>query len=81
VTVADVVDQASEVFADLLCSDPEWVDAEFEQIVSGFWDEPMSTAGPPRSPSIANHAGSATTERFLDDRRSAETSATIRSPP
>lgn len=80
-TLADVADQAPEVFADILCSDPEWVDAEFEQIVSGFWDEPTSTASSPRSPTVADHPGNGTADDLFDDQWSVETLATIRSPP
>ena len=79
--VSDVVDEAPEEFADILCSDPEWLDAEFERIVSGFWDEPPSTATRPGSPSVATHVAGGPRGQFLGDQWSAETSATIRSPP
>jgi hypothetical protein len=81
VTAADVVDRTADVFADILCADSEWVDAEFEQIVSGFWDEPTSTASPPRSPSVANRPESTRTHEPVSDQWCAETYATIRSPP
>jgi hypothetical protein len=81
VAVADVVDGTAEVFADILCSDPEWVDAEFEQIVSGFWDEPTSSTAPSRPLSVATHSGRRTTREFFPDPRSSGPRATIRSPP
>ncbi|MFJ3423731.1 hypothetical protein [Leifsonia aquatica] len=53
-TVADGVDQVSAEFADIVCSDPEWVAAEFEQIVSGLWDEPL----PARTTASGSHSES-----------------------
>lgn len=80
-TVAGVADPTSEVFADILCSDPEWVDAEFEQIVSGFTDEPTITSTPPRSPSFAIHSIRRPEREPWSDRRWTEKFATIRAPP
>ncbi|GAA0422828.1 hypothetical protein HNR14_001297 [Leifsonia naganoensis] len=83
-TVADSVDQVSAEFADIVCSDPEWVAAEFEQIVAGLWDEPV----PPRT--AASGSRSASGPASGDARRSSGASrflwrvdvlATIRSPP
>lgn len=83
-SVADGVDQVSAEFADIVCSDPEWVDAEFEQIVSGLWDEPAractaasgshSESGPAGWVARRSHGASRTLW-------SAEVRATTRSPP
>jgi hypothetical protein len=84
VTVADSVDQVSAAFADIVCSDPEWVAAEFEQIVSGLWDEPVRTrtvasgsrsgSGPESGPARRSH-GASRTLWWVD------VLATTRSPP
>lgn len=83
-TVTDGVDQVSAEFADIVCSDPEWVAAEFEQIVSGLWDEPVlartaasgpdSEGGPAGWVTRGSHGASRTLW-------SAEVRATTRSPP
>jgi hypothetical protein len=86
VAAAEAVDRTAEVFADILCSDPEWVDAEFEEIVSGFWKTPTptptSTTASPRprivrawlvGGQVAPHWGNSGPHR--------EFRATIRSPP
>jgi len=81
VTVADSVDQA---FADIVCSDPEWVAAEFEQIVSGLWDEPVAV----RTAASGSRSASGPVSGAARRRRGAARSlwrvdvlATIRSPP
>lgn len=51
---ADEVDideeRAAEAFADLVFSDPDFVDVEFEEIIAGFWDAPRDILTPPHSP-------------------------------
>ncbi|MBB2968024.1 hypothetical protein [Leifsonia aquatica] len=83
-TVADSVDQVSAEFADIVCSDPEWVAAEFEQIVSGLWDEaaPACTAAS-GSHSVRGPASGAARRGDGASRTlwSAEVRATTRSPP
>ncbi|WP_313539519.1 hypothetical protein [Leifsonia aquatica] len=83
-TVADDVDQVSAEFADIVCSDPEWVAAEFEQIVSGLWDEPAPacTAASGSRP-VSGPAGWMARRNDGASRTlwSAEVRATIRSPP
>ncbi|MFJ3489909.1 hypothetical protein [Leifsonia aquatica] len=83
-TVADGVDQVSAEFADIVCSDPEWVAAEFEQIVAGLWDEPL----PARTAASGSHSESGPagwvarrSHGALRTLWSAEVRATIRSPP
>ncbi|MGJ4844894.1 hypothetical protein [Leifsonia sp. Le1] len=80
-TVADVVEQTADEFAEILCSDQEWVDAEFEQIVSGFWDAPATTADAPRSRDAAAHPDRRTTSHPRGGPRAPEPRASIRSPP
>lgn len=83
-TVADSVDQVSAEFADIVCSDPEWVAAEFEQIVAGLWDEPVlaRTAASGSHPASGAAAWMARrsdgASRFL---WRVDVLATIRSPP
>lgn len=83
-TVADSVDQVSAEFADIVCSDPEWVAAEFEQIVSGLWDEPFPTrTAASGSHSERGQAGWMARRSHGASRTlwSAEVRATTRSPP
>lgn len=35
------IDRASEEFSDIICSDPEWVEAEFRAIMARVPDVPM----------------------------------------
>jgi hypothetical protein len=44
VATARTVDRTAEEFADILCSDPEWVDLEFAEIVAGLRNAPQTTA-------------------------------------
>jgi hypothetical protein len=44
VPAARTVDRTAEEFADILCSDPEWVDLEFAEIVAGLRNAPHTTA-------------------------------------
>lgn len=78
----EAVDRTADVFADILCSDPEWVDAEFEEIVSGFWETPTSTTASPR-PSIVRSwlAGGQVTPNWVNADPHRALRATIRSPP
>jgi hypothetical protein len=82
VAAADAVDRTAEVFADILCSDPEWVDAEFEEIVSGFWETPTSTTESQR-PRIVRTGlvGGQVTPNWGSADPHRELRATIRSPP
>jgi hypothetical protein len=84
VTVADDVDQVSAEFADIVCSDPEWVAAEFEQIVSGLWDEPFPTRTAASGSNSERGPASGAARRGDGASRtlwSAEVRATTRSPP
>jgi hypothetical protein len=39
-------------FVDVLCDDPEWLRAEFDDLIAAVWDEPprQRPPGPPRRP-------------------------------
>ena len=39
--------EADAAFADLICADPQWLDAEFDALVSASFSEPP---GPPPAP-------------------------------
>jgi hypothetical protein len=84
VAAADAVDRTAEVFADILCSDPEWVDAEFEEIVSGFWKAPTPTSTTASlRPRIARAwlVGGQVAPHWGNSGPHREFRATIRSPP
>jgi len=54
--VAPTADESAwiaEVFADMICSDPDWLDAEFEAIVADFWKMPKTAAGSSWAPDSA----------------------------
>lgn len=51
---AEDVDRADEMFADIVCSDPDWVDREFEEIIADWLDAP---------PRVVRHPGPAGTRR------------------
>lgn len=76
------VDRTGEVFADIVCSDPDWVDAEFEAIISGFWDRPTPTSAPagPRITGATDGEGSIVAVQAAGARPRSSRS-TIRSPP
>lgn len=79
---AEAVDRTAEVFADILCSDPEWVDAEFEEIVSGLWETPTSTTASQRPRIVRSWlAGAQATPNWGNADPHRELRATIRSPP
>ena len=44
--------EAGAAFADLICDDPQWLDAEFDALVSASFGEPPAPppAAPPRVP-------------------------------
>lgn len=50
VPTADDSARAAETFADIVYSEPDWLDAEFEAIVAGFWNAPKTLAAPLRRP-------------------------------
>jgi len=83
VDVVDAVDNAVDVFADIITSDPEWVDAEFEAIIAGLGDAPrlvsVHSVPPPGSPAVPS-AGDR--RRAIDDRAHPRRyRSSIRSPP
>lgn len=47
---ARAVDPTAEAFADIICSDQDWVDAEFEEIVAAFLGGPAATVTVPPTP-------------------------------
>lgn len=79
-TVADSVDQASAAFADIVCSDPEWVAAEFAEIVAGLSD-PAPTRTASSGPRIAQGSRRRVTLRYPAASWWADVLRTIRSPP
>ena len=50
-TAAAAVDPVAQEFVDILCSDSEWVDEEFEHIVAGL------QGAPPTAPSASRPSG------------------------
>jgi hypothetical protein len=82
VAAVEAVDRMADMFAEILCSDPEWVDAEFDEIVSGFWETPTSTTAPQR-PRIVRSSleGGQVTPNWGNADPHRELRATIRSPP
>jgi len=43
--------EADAAFADLICADPQWLDAEFDALVSASFSEPPAPpSAPPRVP-------------------------------
>lgn len=78
------VDRVTEEFWDIVCSDPEWVEAEFRAIMAGVRDEPMTAAilrdhGAAFVPSSAVPLRLMPRERPIHTRSRAHSS--IRSPP
>ncbi len=74
----------AEMFADIVCSETDWMDAEFEAIVAEFWQTPQTVIAPPRAP--------LSPARRPEERRAAHTAAArealppspisrVRSPP
>lgn len=53
--MTDILTNRASGFADLVCADPELVDAEFEALVRANWDEPPSVPDVPPSPMPAPH--------------------------
>ncbi len=47
VPTADESARMADEFADIICSDPDWLDAEFEEIVAGFWKAPKTVVASP----------------------------------
>lgn len=75
-----MVDSTAEIFADIICADPEWVDGEFWAIVGGSDDIPaaIDASLPARSRGVED-----ADETGLPDARGAlhRTDSPIRSPP
>jgi hypothetical protein len=42
--------EADAAFADVLCADQQWVDAEFDALISACFGEPPAPPAPPRVP-------------------------------
>ncbi|HEX6527501.1 MAG TPA: hypothetical protein VF070_46930 [Streptosporangiaceae bacterium] len=44
--------EADTAFADLICADPQWLDAEFDALIAAYFSEPPATPppAPPRVP-------------------------------
>jgi hypothetical protein len=44
--------EADAAFADLICADPQWLDAEFDALISASFSEPPASSppAPPRVP-------------------------------
>jgi hypothetical protein len=75
--------RTADVFADILCSDPEWVDSEFEAIVSGVLDASIAASAPSLAP-VAWPKPARTWQRRAQRAVAAivhETRSRIRSPP
>lgn len=51
-TAVDSVEDPGVVFADIVCADPEWVAAEFAQLVSDIAVVATSTAARPRPSAV-----------------------------
>lgn len=75
-------EQISEMFADIFCSDPEWVDREFAEIIAGLLGQSSAVAGPgpgPRSADSVPHWPGAAHD--VDGDRPRWRMWSIRSPP
>jgi hypothetical protein len=48
--------EADAVFADLICDDPQWLDAEFNALISASFSEPP-VPPPPAPPWLPPHPG------------------------
>jgi hypothetical protein len=76
--------QTAKVFADMLCSDPEWVDSEFEAIVSGLLIAPSAASAPslaPFRPSKSPQWDERKLTQCAADADARNTRSRIRSPP
>lgn len=78
---APAIDTTADVFAEIVCSDPEWVDAEFEQIISGFWDATVSTGSVTPPPTAESWTEGSESREPVARGWSSRVDATVRSPP
>jgi hypothetical protein len=83
VPTADDSARVAEEFADIVCSEPDWLDAEFEAIVAGFWNTPKTAAAPLWAPDDFIAVSGSDTVQTLAPRNDPASSAgsPIRSPP
>jgi hypothetical protein len=78
----EAVDQTAELFADIVCSDPDWVDLEFEEIIAGLRSEPRRAAGQPQPPDGGRRrSDDGHRQRPTSETGSRRSWSTIRSPP
>jgi hypothetical protein len=81
VATAGAIERTADVFADILCADPEWVELEFEEIIAGLRDAPRSAPTPPWPMPHGPSAEGRDHRPHLHGARRSRTEASIRSPP
>jgi hypothetical protein len=55
--MSTIHDESTTEFVDVLCDDPDWLRAEFDELIAAVWDQPPAQRppSPPQRPAPLPH--------------------------